>query len=131
MDLLAVQGAVACIESTRLIAECYANTRIRPIGFVPTMVDRRLSVAYEAFEQVQQTSKRYGIPILTAIRTDQAVNKAIAKRLAFLVDSAKDHKIKALEDYTTLGQEVMEMFDGQTEASVNAGIAPTEATVQA
>ena len=131
MDLLAVQGAVACIESTRLIAECYANTRIRPLGFVPTMVDRRLSVAYEAFEQVQQTSKRYGIPVLTPIRTDQAVNKAIAKRQAFLVDSAKDQKTKALEDYTTLGQQVMEMFDGQTETSVHARTTPTEAAVQA
>ncbi len=97
------------------------------------MVDRRNSIAYDAFEQVQQTSKRYNIPILTAIRTDQTVNKAVAKKKAFLADLVgKDSRPKALEDYTTLGRQLMEMFDGQSEtSSIHIGTAATEASVEA
>jgi cellulose biosynthesis protein BcsQ len=86
MDLLAVQGAIACVEMARFLNQSYANTDIRPIGIIPTMVDRRLSTAYEASDKVQEIADRYGIEILPPVRTDQTVNKAVTRHKAFLAD---------------------------------------------
>lgn len=112
MDLLAVQGAVACIETAKLIGDNYRNTDIRPIGFVPTMVDRRLSTAYEASDKVQELATKYGVPVLAPIRTDVTVNKAVSRRKAFLAELVP-LKSKAFDDYTQLGDQIMEIMDGQ------------------
>ena len=120
MDQLALQGAVACIESAALIADSYTNTRIRPVGFIPTIVDRRLSTAFECTDRLEGLSQKYRIPILPAIRTDQMVNKAVLRRKAFLAD-ATNPKSKAYEDYTALGHKLMEMLDVEaTGGSVHA-----------
>ena len=120
MDLLAVQGAVACLETAKLIGDNYANTHIRPIGFVPTMVDRRLSTAYEASDKVQELSRKYNVPVLAAIRTDQTVNKAVSRRKAFLAD-LQPIRSKALDDYTQLGDQILEILNDELEAGQFVG----------
>src|SRR5689334_22776871 len=112
MDLLAVQGAVACVETAKLIGDNYRNTDIQPIGFVPTMVDRRLSTAYEASDKVQELAAKYNVPVLSPIRTDVSVNKAVSRRKAFLAELSP-LKSKALDDYTQLGDQIMEIMDGE------------------
>jgi chromosome partitioning protein len=116
MDLLAVQGAIACVEMARFLNQSYANTDIRPIGIIPTMVDRRLSTAYEASDKVQEIADRYGIEILPPVRTDQTVNKAVTRHKAFLADM-QPQKSKAYEDYSSLGDKILEILDGQSPTS--------------
>ena len=113
MDMLAVQGAIACVETARFLNQSYANTSIRPIGIIPTMVDRRLSTAYEASDKVQEIAKRYDIEILPPVRTDQTVNKAVTRHKAFLADM-QPLKSKAFDDYSSLGDKILEILDVET-----------------
>jgi chromosome partitioning protein len=118
LDLLAVQGAIACVEMARFISDNYSRP-VRPLGLVPTMVDRRLSAAYEAGDVAQDLSTKFGIPILHGIRTDQNVNRVFSRRKAFLADLVP-MKSKAYDDYTALGDQILELLNGQTITAVPA-----------
>jgi chromosome partitioning protein len=115
MDDLAIQGAVASIHTAQLMTGLYANTSIRPVAFLPVMVDRRLGVLYRATEGLQQTAAKYGVPILSAVRTDQAVVRSVSQK-RFLADQLPVRS-KAYEDYTQVGGEVLEILNGQADGT--------------
>lgn len=95
MDPLSLQGAAAAIETSNTLNKLF-RTSIRPVAFLPTMVDRRLGITDVVLNALEQMASRYETALLPSIRIDAAVTKAIRKR-QFLMDF--DPKCRALEDY--------------------------------
>lgn len=106
MDTLSVSGAGATIFSAKTIGDS-VRTSIRPIALLPTIVNRRFGLTDVVMKMIQQLSAAYQIPILSAIRTDQAVGKAA--RLHKMVADVDD-KAKALEDYETATDELLTLL---------------------
>ena len=95
MDTLSVSGAGATIFSAQTIGDS-VRTTIRPIGLLPTIVNRRYGLTDVVMKMIGQLSETYKIPVLNAIRTDQIIGKA-ARLHKMVVDV--DPKAKAWEDY--------------------------------
>jgi chromosome partitioning protein len=95
MDTLSVSGAGATIFSAQTIGDS-VRTAIRPIGLLPTIVNRRYGLTDVVMKMIGQLSETYKIPVLNAIRTDQIIGKA-ARLHKMVVDV--DPKAKAWEDY--------------------------------
>lgn len=106
MDTLSFQGAMASIEASKSLNQLL-RANIRTVGLLPVMVDRRLAMTATVLQGLEGMSTGMKIPLLTAIRTDQAVTKA-ARAGSFLVDY--DPKCKAIEDYKTVAGELMEIL---------------------
>jgi chromosome partitioning protein len=102
MDFLAVEGAWASLKSLQLLNE-YFHRDCRCLGFLPTMVDHRLSATKLILEYLRKQSGPMGIPVLHEIRTDQAVHRCFRQH-QFLDEG--EPKSKALEDYIVLWSEV-------------------------
>jgi nitrogenase subunit NifH len=95
MDTLSVSGAGATILSAQTIANS-VRTPIRPLALLPTIVNRRYALTDVVMRMIQQLSETYQIPVLNAVRTDQAIGKAArVHRMVADVDS----NCKAYEDY--------------------------------
>ncbi len=107
MDSLSVEGARASLQSIEVLNQ-FLKLGCRCIGFLPTMIDMRLSATEVVLHALRTHSADSGIPLLHGIRTDQAVNKALRKRL-FLQDW--DLKSRALEDYQTACKEILEILN--------------------
>lgn len=107
MDMLSLQGATACLETTRMLTDIF-RTEIRPVGLLPTMIDRRYNLTHFTLKALEEMSQRYRVPLLHPIRVDGAVPKAERAR-KFLVDF--DPKCKAYEDYTHATGELMELLN--------------------
>lgn len=95
MDSLSIEGAVSSLGTVSIL-----NQRLklgcRCLGFMPTMVDQRLSATEYVMHSLEKQSAIYGVPVLPSIRTDQAMNKSMRSH-QFLQDY--DPKSKALQDY--------------------------------
>ena len=109
MDMLSLQGAAACIETSRMLTELF-KVEIRAVGLLPTMIDRRFNLTSLTLKALETMSEKYGIPLLPPIRTDGTVPKAERAR-KFLVDM--DPHCKAVEDYRVASEKIMECFDVQ------------------
>ena len=107
MDMLSLQGAAACLQTASMLAEVF-RFEIRPIALLPVMVDRRYTLTAFVLTALEEMSKRYGVPLLHAIRTDGAVPKAERAR-KFLIDY--DRNSKAREDYLTAADQLMGLLD--------------------
>jgi chromosome partitioning protein len=112
MDMLSLQGAVACCETARLLADVF-QTDIRPVALLPVKVDRRFSLTDYMMRALQELSEKRGIPLLNAIRTDGTVPKA-ERAKKFLVDY--DPECKALEDYTAAANRLVRLPDVKQDA---------------
>jgi chromosome partitioning protein len=112
MDGLSLQGAVASIETAKMLSELF-RTPIRSVAILPVMVDRRYQMTEMVLESLKGLSERYSVPLLTAIRTDASVSKA-ARQKQFLIDY--DPKCKAVEDYATACSELSGLFTGEIHA---------------
>jgi|ERR1039457_892026 chromosome partitioning protein len=95
MDILSLQGAAASIETARTLNGVF-GTNIQPIALLPVKVDRRYQITTTILSSLDDISKRLGVPVLPAIRTDSTPPKATRER-QFLVDY--DPHCKAAEDY--------------------------------
>lgn len=124
MDLLSMQGAVACVETAKLMSGIYLNTTVRTVAFLPVMVDRRFQMTQHTMATLQSYSEATGIPILPGIRTDQTVNRAHRAR-KFLADH--DPACKAYQDYLAAAQALAEILDDQLPESAVRGAASAEA----
>lgn len=103
MDMLSLQGAAACLQTASMLAEVF-RCEIRPVALLPAMVDRRYTLTAFVLSALEEMSKRYGIPLLQAIRTDGTVPKAERAR-QFLVDYNRDSK--ASEDYLAAADQLL------------------------
>lgn len=107
MDMLSLQGATACLETTRMLTELF-KTEIRPLGLLPTMVDRRFNLTSLTMKALEAMSEKYHIPLLHPIRTDGTVPRA-ERAHKFLIDL--DSHSKACEDYQKAAAELLEILN--------------------
>jgi len=119
MDTLSVSGAGATIFSARTISEG-VRTPITPVALLPTIVNRRYGLTDVVMQMVDQLGKSYGIPVLAAIRTDQAIGKA-ARQHRMLADV--DPKAKSLEDYNAAAAALIAMMEGTKEPGGHVALA--------
>jgi len=110
LDEWAVQGAVASMSTAQFISKSY-SIPVRFLGIIPVQVDKRLKIAFETMSMVEDVATQFQTPVLLPIRTDSSVNKATARRKAFLADLAPIRS-KAYEDYTALGDQILEILSG-------------------
>jgi chromosome partitioning protein len=103
MDSLSIEGAMGSLQVIEVLNKWF-NLHCRCIGFLPTMVDRRLSATDFVMKALKRESEERNIPVLHGIRTDHAVNKA-ARNNSFLQDW--DPKSKALDDYLIAYRELL------------------------
>jgi len=108
MDLLSLNGANAAYDMIRLLNDLI-KADIRPIGLMPCQVDQRLSVTVLVQQGLAKMSEMFHIPILPAIRTDQAVNKAFRARKALL---EFDPGAKAAQDYLAAFEQITASIEG-------------------
>jgi chromosome partitioning protein len=116
MDALSVQGARSSLQTIDILNEFF-KLKCACIGFLPTMVDQRLSATDLVLTTLKATSQRTGIPVLNGIRTDQAINKALRSN-RFLHDY--DPRSRALEDYLKACAQILEIVeagDGSAQAA--------------
>jgi chromosome partitioning protein len=107
MDMLSLQGAVACFQTASMLADVF-QTAIRPVALLPVMLDRRFSLTAYILQALEEVSKRYSVPHVHAVRTDGTVSRAERAKM-FLADY--DPKCKALEDYNSAAGQLMEMLN--------------------
>lgn len=106
MDTLSVSGAGATIFSARTIGDS-VRTPIAPVALLPTIVNKRYGLTDVVMRMIDQLSDTYKIPVLNAIRTDQAIGKA-ARMHRMVADV--DPKAKALEDYEAAATTLLDML---------------------
>jgi chromosome partitioning protein len=106
MDMLSLQGAVACLETASLLGDLF-ETQIQPVALLPVRVDRRFSLTASVTEALNSLSGKYGVPVLHPVRTDGTVPRA-ERAHDFLADF--DPGCKAAEDYTLASRQLMELL---------------------
>jgi chromosome partitioning protein len=111
MDLLSLNGANAAYDMIRLLNDLI-RAEIRPIGLMPCQVDQRLSVTTLVQQGLEKMAAMFHIPVLPAIRTDQAVNKAFRSRKALL---EHDPGAKAAQDYLAAFEKITASIEGSRE----------------
>lgn len=116
MDTLSLQGAVACLQTAQFMNEMY-RMEIKPVAFLPVMIDKRFQMTALTLEALDQYSARYNVPVLPGIRTDQAVVRC-ARAKQFLADF--DPKSKALEDYGSATERLAGILNEQLKPSEKA-----------
>jgi chromosome partitioning protein len=95
MNMLSLQGAAACLQTTALLGHAFAE-EIRPVALLPVMIDRRFGLTEYILQALEEMSEQYRVPLLHPIRTDGTVPRAERAR-QFL--AAYDPRCKAMEDY--------------------------------
>lgn len=108
MDILAIHGALACLETAQNMNEFYNNTDVRAVALLPVMVDRRLQATKMTLEMIEKIASKYVLEVLPPIRTDQAVQRANRGK-SFLADH--DPRSKALEDYAAAASRLAEIMN--------------------
>jgi chromosome partitioning protein len=112
MNMLSLQGAVACLETVQMLGEAF-RTAIRPVALLPVMVDRRFGLTEYILNALEEMSQKYRVPLLHAVRTDGTVPRA-ERAGQFLADY--DARCKAMEDYLIVGLQVMELMNAGSDA---------------
>lgn len=120
MDLVSVSGAAACVQFCSMLTKAL-HSRVQPVAFVPTMVDRRIGMTKTVQDLLADVSTRLEIPILPEIRTDATVGRATQAGM-FLFDF--DPACKAVTDYAAAFDKLMEILDGSTTAQTAAATRP-------
>lgn len=120
MDTLSVSGAGATIFSAKTISES-VECRIKAVGLLPTIVNRRYGLTDVVMKMIDHLGTAYSIPLLDAIRTDQAVGRA-GRLHKMIVDVDPDSK--ALEDYDNAAAALLNYFGWKTEAAAHAEANP-------
>ena len=107
MDNLSVEGAMSSLQTIDILNRML-KLGCRCVGFLPTMVDMRLSATEVVMHALRERSEAMEIPLLPGIRTHQAVNRSLRVG-KFLQDH--DPRSKALEDYQKTCKLLMEQLD--------------------
>lgn len=116
MDVLSVQGATSSIQGGETLSKMLSRgLDVRAIGMLPVKVDRRLAMTDTVLNTLEDISSKRGVPLLSPIRTDQAIFKASRAR-QFLADF--DPKCKALEDYNLAAEQILKLLESKPDADV-------------
>jgi chromosome partitioning protein len=109
MESLSVQGATSSLNAAESLNQLFGlNPAIRTVGFIPVAVNARRQMTDTVLATLETLSKRFGVPVLSQIRTDADVQKA-ARDKKFLHDY--NPKSKALEDYAALSDTLLASSD--------------------
>ena len=76
MDNLSVEGALSSLQTIDLLNRML-KLDCKCVGFLPTMIDQRLSATEVVLHALHDMARTRGIPLLPGIRTDQAVNRSL------------------------------------------------------
>lgn len=125
MEVLAMQGALALLETCGNMNEIYKGVNIVPTALLPVKVDRRLQATKLTFEFLEKWETKYSTPVLPPIRTDEAVQRASRHR-RFLGDF--DPRSKALEDYRIAARKLAEIMNVTLPQVADTVETPQEAT---
>jgi chromosome partitioning protein len=118
MDLVSVSGAAACVQFCSMLSTAL-RTQVRPVAFLPTMVDKRIGMTRIVQGLLGELSAHFQIPILPEIRTDATVGKA-TQAGQFLHDYDPD--CKAMNDYAAACDRLMEILDYGKSATQSTSI---------
>jgi chromosome partitioning protein len=112
MDVLSVQGATSVIQVAETLNAMLhkKGLDVRAVGMLPIKVDRRLAMTDTVLNTLEDISQKRAVPLLSVIRTDQAVLKA-SKARQFLADY--DPKSKALEDFNSVSEQLLILLEQQ------------------
>ena len=114
MDVLSVQGATASIQAGETLNKMLSHgLNVRAIGLLPIKVDHRLAMTDTVLNTLEDIASKKGVPLLSAIRTDQAIFKSYKAR-QFLADY--DPKSKALEDFNQVAGQLLELLQVKADA---------------
>lgn len=114
MDVLSVQGATSSIQGGDTLNKMLRRgLNVRAVGLLPIKVDRRLAMTDTVLNTLEDIANKRNVPLLPAIRTDQAIFKASRAR-QFLADF--DPKCKALEDYNQAADQILALLQGKPNA---------------
>ena len=95
MDNLSIGGALSSLQTMDWLNKML-DLGCSCAGFLPTMVDQRLSATEVVLHNLGEMAEERHITLLPGIRTDQAINRSL-RAGRFLQDF--DPRSKALEDY--------------------------------
>jgi chromosome partitioning protein len=109
MDTISVSGATTFLTHAEEIRELVAKPT-KAVAILPTVVDHRYGLTETVMGMIAKVCERHNIPMLTGIRTDASVGKAMRAR-QFLADL--DPKSKALEDYKAVTAKIVELLEGE------------------
>jgi chromosome partitioning protein len=104
-----VSGATTFLTHAEEIRELVAKPT-KAVAILPTVVDHRYGLTETVMGMIAKVCERHNIPMLTGIRTDASVGKAMRAR-QFLADL--DPKSKALEDYKAVTAKIVELLEGE------------------
>lgn len=107
-EIVSLSGAGACLSFIDVLSKAIRSP-IRPIGILPTKVDKRLGMTQIIGTHLEKLAQRYNVPILPGVRVDSAVGKA-AREKKFLANY--DKKSKAYEDYCAVAEALIRIFEG-------------------
>ena len=107
MDMLSLQGAVACLQTAHMLTDIF-QIEVKAAAILPAMIDHRYSLTNFVLKALEEMSEKWAVPLLPSIRTDGAAPKAERAKM-FLADY--DPKCKALEDYTAAANRLMSILD--------------------
>jgi chromosome partitioning protein len=105
MDICAVQGAVSSISGFETL-----SPEIRPVAFLPALVDMRLIVTKQILESIHALGAKYKVPVLPGIRTDTLIQRS--RRMKELLPDFEPSS-KAYSDYKSASQELIKLYEEQ------------------
>jgi chromosome partitioning protein len=97
MDLLNLTGAAAVCEMIKVLNP-RSGGNLKVAGLLPCQVDQRLSITKLVYSGIANIADVFQVPVLPAIRTDQAVHRAWQAHRALLEYAPT---AKAAQDYVT------------------------------
>lgn len=112
MDLLSLQGAVAATQTATMLNRVF-NTNIRPLAYLPVMVDTRLQMTKMVLAQLEALGKENNVNVLHSIRTDVTVNKA-SKQRQLLADYDPASRVAA--DYAEAAKQLITILEDSASA---------------
>ena len=111
MDLLSLTGAAAVCDMIQALNQ-RAGGHLKAAGLLPCQVDQRLSITRLVYDGIANIAEVFRVPVLPAIRTDQAVHRAWQAHRALLEYAPA---AKAAQDYVAafdrLTQEIEVLTD--------------------
>jgi chromosome partitioning protein len=118
MDHLSLLGAVAASQTAGTLNGIF-GTDIRPVAYLPVMVQTQYQMAKAVLANLQQLQEKTGVPVLPHVRTDQTITKAARVR-QFLKDFAPESR--AVADYTVAFDQFLapEADDARATARITA-----------
>jgi cellulose biosynthesis protein BcsQ len=120
-DMLSLQGAVACLQTTQMLTDIF-QISVRAVALLPVMIDHRYSLTSSVLSALEEMSAKHSVPLLPAIRTDGTVPRA-ERASMFLADY--DPRCKALQDYKAAASQLTTLLN------VNEGIGQLQAAASA